>query len=87
MIQQEIRHFVVQNFLFGQDGQLRDDDSFLEGGVIDSTGVLELVSFLQEKFQVTIEDDDLVPANLDSIERVTRFIERKLAASGERLAG
>lgn len=86
-IQQEIRHFVIQNFLFGQDGQLRNDDSFLESGVIDSTGVLELVAFLQEKFQVTIEDDDLVPANLDSIERVTRFIERKLAASGERLAG
>jgi acyl carrier protein len=87
-IEQDIRQFVIQNFLFGRGDQLRNDESFLESGVIDSTGVLELVSFLQEKFGVSIEDDELVPANLDSVELVTSFIERKLAVQKEqRLAG
>jgi acyl carrier protein len=78
-IQQEIRQFVIQNFLFGQNGQLADDASFLENGIIDSTGVLELVGFLEGKFAISVEDDELVPANLDSVERVSQFIERKLS--------
>ena len=80
-MQNEIRQFVIDNFLFGQaDRQLGNSDSFLESGIIDSTGVLELIAFIESKYQVSIADDELVPANLDSIDRVSAFIERKLQA-------
>jgi acyl carrier protein len=85
-VQREIRQFVIHNFLFGQGDSLADDESFLESGIIDSTGVLELVGFLEEKFAISIEDQELVPANLDSVDRVTRFVERKREAKGERIA-
>jgi acyl carrier protein len=86
-VQREVREFVIQNFLFGQGDSLADAESFLESGIIDSTGVLELVGFLEERFVISIEDQELVPANLDSVDRVTRFVERKLEAKGERVAG
>lgn len=73
----EIRDFVVTNFLFGKGDDLRDDESLLENGVIDSTGVLELVSYLQERFDMRIEDDEIVPANLDSIRNLVEFVGRK----------
>lgn len=73
----EIRDFVVTNFLFGKGDDLRDDESLLENGVIDSTGVLELVSYLQERFDMRIEDDEIVPANLDSISNLVDFVGRK----------
>ncbi len=78
-IEQELREFVINNFLFGQGGDgLSNDDSFLEKGIIDSTGVLELVAFLEEKFQITLQDEELVPANLDSINHLVGFLQRKL---------
>jgi acyl carrier protein len=86
-IQDDVREFVIDNFLFGQDGDLADDESFLEKGVIDSTGVLELVGFLETCFAISVEDEDLVPANLDSVGRVTSFVQRKLKDKGSRLAG
>ena len=73
----KIRSFVVENFLFGKDDGLEDDTSFLEEGIIDSTGVLELVSFLEEEYGITVEDEDLIPENLDSINNVTKYLERK----------
>jgi len=80
-IDQEFRTFVVDNFLFGQeDGALSQDTSFLDAGIIDSTGVLELIGFLQERYGIVVEDQEIVPENLDSICRVARFVERKLAA-------
>lgn len=78
-IQQTLRSFVSDNFLFGQGtDSFADDDSFLESGIIDSTGVLELVTFLESEYKVSIADDELVPDNLDSINRLVEFIERKL---------
>lgn len=78
-IAQQIRQFVSDNFLFGQGAdQLKDGDSFLDNGIIDSTGVLELVTFIEQKFPVTIADEELVPDNLDSIDNLVRFIETKL---------
>lgn len=78
-VSQEIRQFVIANFLFGQDADsLRGDDSFLESGVIDSTGVLELVGFLEKQFNVTVADHELVPDNLDSVNKVASFVCRKL---------
>ena len=58
-LRDKVRRFVVESFLFGEDEGLKDDTSFLEEGVIDSTGILELVSFLEEEFTITIEDEEL----------------------------
>lgn len=77
-LREKVRRFIVENFLFGDDEGLKDDISFLKEGVIDSTGILELVSFLEEEFTITIEDEELVPENLDSINFVVSYLERKL---------
>jgi acyl carrier protein len=74
----ELRQYVIDNFLFGEGGsELKNEDSFMERGIIDSTGVLELVAFLEEKFQVTVEDEDLIPANLDSINNLLLYLKKK----------
>jgi acyl carrier protein len=74
----DMRKFITENFLFGkEDESLKTSDSLLERGIIDSTGVLELVSFLEEKYQIKLEDEELTPDNLDSIDRLARFIGRK----------
>jgi len=78
-IEQEIRKFIVENFLMGQEDHLKNDDSFLEKGIFDSTGILELVSFIENQYAVTLEPDELIPENLDSLAVLTRFLERKLA--------
>jgi len=78
----EVREFIFKNFLFDDTGSALDDnDSFLEKGIIDSTGMLELVAFLEEKYGIRIEDDELVPENLDSVERLVQFISRKKVPS------
>ena len=78
-IEADVRGFVTDNFLFGRKIKSLDgNDSLLEQGLIDSTGVLELVSFIENKFEIKVEDDDLVPDNLDTINRLIAFIETKL---------
>jgi acyl carrier protein len=72
-----IRQFIVENFIFGEDGNLKDETSFLESGIIDSTGILELVSFLEEKFGISVADEELVPENLDSIANVVAYLTKK----------
>ena len=78
-----LRQFVRENFLFGADTPLADDDSFLAMGIIDSTGVLELVDFLQRQYGVRVADEELVPENLDSIDNLVRFLESKHAVVGQ----
>ena len=74
----EVRDFIFKNFLFDDSADsLNDNDSFLEKGIIDSTGMLELVAFLEEKYGFRIEDEELVPENLDSVEKLVQFISRK----------
>ena len=75
------REFIVENFLFGDGQQLQDDTSFMESGIIDSTGILELITFLEEKYEIKIEDDELIPENLDNLQNVARFIDRKMNPS------
>jgi len=75
-----VRNFVVENFLFGEDGKLEEDTSFLETGIVDSTGILELVAFLEETFHIQMEDEELIPENLDSILNVVRYLQRKMVA-------
>ena len=78
-IEQQIQNFIIENFLFGDASTgLKNSDSFLEGGIIDSTGVLELVSHLEETYGIKVEDEELIPENLDSIANVSGFIQRKL---------
>ena len=80
MINQEIRHFIVDNFLFGQDdGTLSDNDSLIDKGIIDSTGIIELVFFVEEKFQIKVEDEELTADNLDSVGNLVQFIQKKLS--------
>lgn len=67
--------------MFGASEQnFDDDDSFMETGIIDSTGVLELVSFVEERFDIEVRDDELIPENLDSANNLTRYVTRKLSA-------
>jgi acyl carrier protein len=76
-----IRTFIVENFLFGDDSHpLPADLSLIDNDLIDSTGILELVGFLEERFGVQVADADIVPTNLDTIERIADFIARKQAA-------
>jgi len=74
----KIRNFIVENFLFGSDNGLTDDASFLDEGIIDSTGILELVNFIEEDFGIAVEDEELIPENLDSIRNVVAYLERKV---------
>ena len=74
---EKVRTFIIEEFLFGQAGDLSDGDSLLEKGVLDSTGVLELVAYLDRTFSIKVEDAELVPDNLDSIKSICSYLERK----------
>jgi len=79
-IEDQIRQYVADNFLFSDDGyQLSDDVSFLEEGIVDSTGVLELVMFVEETFSVAVRDEEIVPENFDSVSRLAAYVRRKTA--------
>jgi acyl carrier protein len=82
-IRAELRQFFVDNFLMGDTTVVVDDsESFMESGTVDSTGMLELVTFLEQTFSLELEDRELVPENLDSIERLVQFVGRKQRAAG-----
>jgi acyl carrier protein len=71
----DIRAFIVDNFLFGDTSQdLGDDVSLIEAGIVDSTGILELVGHVETTYNVTVGDADIVPANFDSIGRIAAFV-------------
>jgi acyl carrier protein len=82
-----VRRFIAENFLFREEIEsLPEDASFLEAGIIDSTGVLELVCFLESSFDIEIADDEMLPENLDSIRAVTAYVQRKVAPRQAQLA-
>lgn len=77
-IKEKLKTFIINNFLLGAEtNDLSDNDSFLEKGIIDSTGIIELVGFVQETFDIRIEDMELIPDNLDSLNKLQAFIIRK----------
>ncbi|MDX1197069.1 acyl carrier protein [Sinorhizobium medicae] len=77
-IKDKVRTFVIENFLFGDTAyELADDASLIENDIIDSTGVLELVAFIEDDFGIAMADADIVPQNLDSLARISAFIEAK----------
>jgi len=80
-VKREIKNYIVESFLYGQDDNTIDDDvSFLENGIIDSTGVLELVSFVQDTYGITVTDDELIPDNFDTLNKLELFIMKKLSS-------
>lgn len=74
----DIRKFIIENFLFGDGASLQDDKSFLDSGIVDSTGMLELIMFLESTYEIKIDPEEMLPENLDSVQRVAAFVERKL---------
>ena len=84
-IKEEIRNFILTTYMANDGRTLGDDDSLQELGIVDSTGVLELVSFLQERFSIQI-DDELAPENLDTVTNLTHFVSGKLAEMENQLA-
>ena len=77
-IQQQIRDYIVNTLLFGDGQNLQPDPSFREKGVVDSMGILDLIGFLEKEYAISIEDDDLISENFDTILGMTQFVESKL---------
>ena len=79
-IDRRVRHFIEENFLFREDrAAISDNESLIDAGLIDSTGVLELVGFLETAFSIQVADADIVPENLDSIRTIVNYVESKFA--------
>jgi len=78
-----LRQFIVETFLFGDGDGVKDDTSFLENGVIDSTGILDLIMFMEETFHIKIADEEVVPENFDSIQCLVSFLDRKVALAAQ----
>ncbi len=76
-----LREFVAENFLFRADAHIADNQSLLETGVMDSTGVLELIAFLEQTYGISVADAEIIPENLDSIDNMTSYLSAKLAAA------
>ncbi len=78
-IESKLRNFILDNYLFTDDQSvLSNEDSFLDKGIIDSTGILELIFFLEEELGVVVEDKEMIPENLDSVMNVMKFVESKV---------
>ena len=77
----QIREFVISNFLFGDVGRLTDDTSFMGSGIIDSTGMLDLIGFIEGTYGIKIQDEELIPENFDNVSRVAGFVQTKLGKS------
>jgi acyl carrier protein len=75
-IKKQVKEFFIDNFMAEMD-VISDTDSFLENGIIDSTGVLELVLFLEETYNIKVEDDEIIPENLDSLENIAAYVTSK----------
>ena len=77
-LEEKIRSYVLENYLFTDDqSALNSNDSFLEKGILDSTGILEVIYFIEDEFDVKVEDDEMIPENLDSVNRIVAYIRKK----------
>lgn len=74
-----VRSFIIDNFLFGNADGFSDDASFIDEGIIDSTGILELVGYLEQTYSIHVDDQELIPENLDSVVNIDQFLQRKLS--------
>lgn len=82
-LREQIRTFILENFILEKPEDLVDDESMLEKGIMDSTGVLELVAFLESTYEIKVEDEELIPENLDSIMNIVNYLERKLSLTAK----
>jgi acyl carrier protein len=81
-IKANVRGYILDNFVMGSGGAtFKDADSFMANHIIDSTGFLELVSYLEETYGFAVEDDEMVPENLDSVDNIDAYVRRKTAAA------
>ena len=79
-VKEQIKQYIAENFLFSSNGfDMDDDESFLEAGIVDSLGVVELVSFVEETYNIEVPDDDIVPDNFDSVDNLATYISRRTA--------
>ena len=76
--QEKIRSFILKNFYVANESDLVDSASLLDGGIVDSTGVLEVIMFIEEEFKLKVADAEMIPANLDSVDNIAAFVKRKL---------
>ena len=80
-IKVQVRTYIFDNFIMaGNPGDLRDGDSFMEGHILDSTGFIELITYLEDTFGIKIEDEEMVPDNLDSLSKIEAFLHKKKGA-------
>jgi acyl carrier protein len=80
-VQEKVRKFIIENFYVADPSELTDDASLISGGWVDSTGMLEVIAFLEEQFGIQIADSEMLPENLDAISRIAAFVARKRGAS------
>jgi acyl carrier protein len=80
-LHQQLRAYIIENYLFGEPMDFADTDSFMELGIIDSTGVLELVSHLETEYGIAIGTEEIVPDNFDTIDRLAKFLARKTSSA------
>jgi len=81
-VEQQIRDYILENYLFTDDqSALENEDSFLEKGILDSTGILEVIYFIEEEMEIKVEDEEMIPDNLDSVNNIVAFIKRKTEAA------
>jgi acyl carrier protein len=80
---QQIRNFILKNFLFSEDdGSLSNTGSLIASGTIDSTGVLELIMFIEETFHIKVAEEEMIPDNLDSVDKIAGYVHRKRSGGG-----
>lgn len=86
-IETDLRNFITENFLFGDDSRtIAGSDSLIQNDLMDSTGILELVAFLEDHFGISVADEDIMPENLDSIDRITAYVTRRQEEQVSRVA-
>lgn len=78
MYQDKVKQFIIDNFYYGADATIDPETSFLRSNIVDSTGILEIVSYLQDTFKITINDDEMLPENLDSLNNIEKLLIRKM---------
>lgn len=82
----KVRQFIIDNFLFGQTDGFSDDTSFLESGIVNSTGMLEVIAFIEETYNIQVDDSELLPENLDSVNKLTSFVQGKRKLAGDSIS-
>lgn len=76
-LKEKVRQFIISNFYVADPKALADDASLLDAGIVDSTGVLEIITFIESEFGLTVEDQEMLPENLDAVNNIVKFVQKK----------